>query len=80
MSRGFAAIGILMTLLPHRAIDSTVGSLLRRELPTGLRDGDGCAAGKYLASPLEEVPRSGQGCEFAAKRLSCTRLKPHTPL
>jgi hypothetical protein len=52
MSCGFAAIGILMTLLPHRAIDSTAGSLPRRELPTGLRDGDGCTEGKYLVSPF----------------------------
>ena len=44
-SSGFAAIGILMTLPLKREDDSTGGSLLRRELPTGLRDGDGSAAG-----------------------------------
>ena len=38
---GSAAIGILKTLHPKRAIDSAAGSLPRRELPTGLRDGDG---------------------------------------
>ena len=42
---GSAAIGILMTLSPKRENDSAAGSLLRRELPTGLRDGDGSAAG-----------------------------------
>ena len=31
----------LMTLSLKHAIDSTVGSLPRRELPTGLRDDDG---------------------------------------
>jgi hypothetical protein len=31
----------LMTLSLKHAIDSTVGSLPRRELPTGLRDGNG---------------------------------------
>ena len=46
MIRGFVAIGILMTLSPKRAIASTAGSLLRRELPTGLRDGNGDAAGE----------------------------------
>ena len=30
-----------MTLSQKREIDSAAGSLLRRELPTGLRDGDG---------------------------------------
>jgi hypothetical protein len=40
-SRGSAAIRILMTLHPKRTIASAVGSLPRRELPTGLRDGDG---------------------------------------
>jgi hypothetical protein len=40
-SRGYAAVEILMTLHKKRAIASTVGSLLRRELSTGLRDGDG---------------------------------------
>ena len=43
--RGFAAVGILMTLSQKRAIDSAGGSLPRRELSTGLRDGDGVAAG-----------------------------------
>jgi hypothetical protein len=38
---GFAAIGILKTLHPKSAIASIVGSLLRRELPTGVRDGNG---------------------------------------
>ena len=41
---GFAADGFLMTLSLKRAIDPTAGSLLRRELPTGLRDGDGFCA------------------------------------
>ena len=45
MISGCAAVGILMTLSPKRTIDSAVGSLPRRELPTGLRDGDGGAAG-----------------------------------
>ena len=39
--RGFAAIGFLVTLPPKRGNDAARGSLLRRELPTGLRDGDG---------------------------------------
>jgi hypothetical protein len=38
---GEAAVGILTTLHNKRAIASTVGSLPRRELSTGLRDGDG---------------------------------------
>ena len=38
---GGTAVGILMTLHNKRAIASAVGSLLRRELSTGLRDGDG---------------------------------------
>jgi hypothetical protein len=38
---GSAAIGILMTLHKQREIATTAGSLPRRELPTGLRDGDG---------------------------------------
>jgi hypothetical protein len=38
---GGAADGILMTLPLKRTIDSAGGSLPRRELPTGLRDGDG---------------------------------------
>ena len=46
MIRGSAANGILMTLPQKRENDSAVGSLLRRELPTGLRDGDGGAAGE----------------------------------
>ena len=41
---GFAAVGILMTLSQKREIDSAAGSLLRRELPTGLRDGGGIFA------------------------------------
>jgi len=41
MVRGSAADGILMTLPLKHAIDSAGGSLPRRELPTGLRDGDG---------------------------------------
>ena len=49
---GSAAVGILKTLSPKRAIDSAGGSLPRRELSTGLRDGDGCAAGEsaFLAA------------------------------
>ena len=38
---GCAAVGILMTLSPKRGNDAAGGSLPRRELPTGLRDGDG---------------------------------------
>ena len=45
LDSGFAAVGILMTLTLKRANDSTGGSLPRRELSTGLRDGDGSAAG-----------------------------------
>jgi hypothetical protein len=41
---GCAAVGILMTLSQKREIDSAAGSLLRRELPTGLRDGGGIFA------------------------------------
>ena len=44
-SGGFAAMGILMPVTLKREDDATGGSLLRRELPTGLRDGDGSAAG-----------------------------------
>ena len=44
-SNGFAAMGTLMTVTLKREDDSTGDSLLRRELPTGLRDGDGSAAG-----------------------------------
>ena len=39
--RGEAAVGILMTLHPNRAIDSARGSFLGKELPTGLRLADG---------------------------------------
>ena len=35
-----------MTLPPRREIDSAQGSLLRRELPTGVRDSVGSAAGE----------------------------------
>jgi hypothetical protein len=45
-NRGPAAVGILMNLNPKRENDTATGSLLRRELPTGLRDGDGSAAGE----------------------------------
>ena len=38
---GSAAGGILMTLHLKRAIDSTVGSFLGKELPPGLRLADG---------------------------------------
>ena len=38
---GFAAVGFLMTLHRKRAIDCTAGSFLRKELPTGVRNGDG---------------------------------------
>jgi len=41
---GSAADGILKTLSLKRVIDTAVGSLPRRELPTGLRDGDGFCA------------------------------------
>ena len=34
-----------MTLFPQRENDTERSSFLRRELPTGLRDGDGSAAG-----------------------------------
>jgi len=37
---GFAAVGALITPPPKRATDTAAGSLPRRELPTGLRDGD----------------------------------------
>ena len=40
-SRGFAAVGILITLSPKRTNDSAVGSFLGKELPTGLRLADG---------------------------------------
>ena len=45
MISGCAAVGILVTPSPKRAIASAGGSLPRRELSTGLRDGDGVAAG-----------------------------------
>jgi hypothetical protein len=38
---GCAADGILKTLTLKHEIASAAGSLPRRELPTGLRDGDG---------------------------------------
>jgi len=38
---GFAAIGFLTTLHMKREIDSTRGSFLGKELPTGLRLADG---------------------------------------
>ena len=41
MIRGSAAVGNLMTLHKKRAIDTAGGSFLGKELPTGLRDGDG---------------------------------------
>jgi hypothetical protein len=44
MIRGYAAGGFLKTLFLKRVIASAVGSLPRRELPTGLRDGDGFCA------------------------------------
>ena len=39
-----ATVGILKTLIPKCANDSAGGSLPRRELPTGLRDGGGIFA------------------------------------
>jgi hypothetical protein len=42
---GEAAGGILTTLTIKRTIDSEVGSLFQRELPTGVRDFVGSAAG-----------------------------------
>ena len=38
---GYAAVGFLKTLPPNRASASAQGSLPRRELHTGLRDGNG---------------------------------------
>ena len=40
-SRGYATVGILMTLTPKRASASARGSFLGKELPTGLRLADG---------------------------------------
>ena len=64
-NRGCAANGILMTLSRKRGNDAAGGSLLRRELPTGLRDGDGSAAG-WLPRP-QSRPRSQQGGAFGLK-------------
>ena len=62
-----------MTLSPKRGNDAAGGSLPRRELPTGLRDGDGSAAG-WIPRP-QSRPRSQQGGVFAAKRLTVSMRK-----
>ena len=65
-NRGCAANGFLMTLSRKRGNDAAGGSLPKRELSTGLRDGDESAAG-WLPRP-QSRPRSQQGGAFAAKR------------
>ena len=56
MISGCAAVGILMTLSPKRAIDAAGGSLPGRELSIGLRDGDGSTAGWPAAGSPTRSP------------------------
>ena len=51
-----AAIGILKTLSPNRAIDSARGSFLGKELPTGLRLAEGSAAKPPDLKSIFETP------------------------
>ena len=60
-NRGCAANGILMTLSRKRGNDAAGGSLPKRELSTGLRDGDGIAAGWLPRPRSRSRPRSQQG-------------------
>ena len=55
--RGSAAIGILKTLFPKRTNSSTRGSLFQRELPNGVRDSIGSAAGEpaFLAASRQKL-------------------------
>ncbi len=66
-SRGEAAAGTLMTLSLKQENDTAEGSLPRRELSTGLRDGDASAAGLNLAAPFGVA--SERGSQGADRRL-----------
>jgi hypothetical protein len=66
-NRGCAANGILMTLSRKRGNDAAGGSLPKRELSTGLRDGDGIAAGWLPRPRSRSRPRSQQGGAFGPK-------------
>ena len=65
MDSGFAAIGFLKTLLPKSENDSVQGSLFQRELPNGVRDSVGSAAGRPTL-----CPRFGKAAAFP-------KLQPH---
>ena len=69
-NRGCAANGILMTLSPKRGNDAAGGSLPRRELPTGLRDGDGSAAGWRPRPQSRPISTRGCICREAAERVN----------
>ena len=64
MIRGSAAIGVLKTLTPKRAIASTRGSFLGKELPTGLRLADGVGPQGLTRSRLHNRGEAAEGLDL----------------
>lgn len=75
MNSGFAADRSLMTVTTNHENDAAQGSLFQRELPNGVRDSIGSAAGRFTL-----CPRFNERSDVeATTRLASEAMPTHNP-